>query len=493
MKASRILLGLLTAAALGILLFTGLTLAAEQEHFTVRQESLLGDASALEGLTLHQQARCMQRFLWDSDSPLDGKPWCDFHLDPDKGRQSPALFTRPVDLFGSVQEHVRSDYSFEWPEFGLNRIIEDMARTLAVGGELETEIDLRDYFDCYPLGLDIQLPGAMLPGYTESISPSDLEFYRSHSSYYAPLSDNALAVYTRFGEFFRIPIQRPFPVKIHITRNGKDSYDSSAVLPDPGAVYSSGTLSTFTSDQCFFTIEDHLDSYYTEDGEMVSGELIDTSLIPGGYGLYAFSYHREHSNDQPGVSVAITENFQTGVEYETLRNVCPLRPDTEVLSLTADEDHGQLRMITREAEGIYLTVLALDTDETVQRLLLSPEDVAVSDYSDFLAAENGFDLTLFSRNTDGCYLPVFTVTLPARDTEWYKNTAMAYNGEKLAVFSTGYPSGDYFITVADKTGILYHGTYGNSLHLPLYYDRWEEACEIESTTLSWDTEVSCGS
>ncbi len=492
MKASRILLGLCCALALAAVLFVTVSLQRERENYTVCREILQGDASALEGLTLHQNAHAMNHLLWELDFPLDGAPTCDFQL----GRPESEPYRFDYDqimLTTPIRQHTSQKYYFRNYACGVDRIVQDLAKTVPVGDELEITVDLRDHFDYYPLGLDINLPGAMLPSHVEYLDPAELAVFYGEYSDLFPLSPDAMAVCRKFGEFFRIPMERPFPVRIHILRESEKHYASSLEILDPTAVYEPQVTSVSTGDQCFFAINNRLNVVFATDENMVlpdSGEraerqYIDTSLIPGGYGLYSFSFHREHQNDQECVTVCMTPEFQTGIAYETLRNVYPLRAEVEVITLVADEAAHQLRMVTMEPDGLWLTVLNLATAEEVQRLFLDGEDAIVVDRSDFLVAKHKSRLSLFARDDDGLYHQQFTVQIPEVDGFESSGELFAYNGNQLAIYCNGWRSQD-LITVVDETGVLYQELMSNILKLPLSPLHWENRFISYDSTLIWD-------
>ncbi len=216
-----------------------------------------------------------------------------------------------------------------------------------------------------------------------------------------------------------------------------------------------------TASHCFFTF-----SCYTTDGE-----LLDTSNIPGGYGIYRFPRHTES-----GVHNLTADELQTVYSLDAER--------VRVEALYTSKDQGQLLLVTSEDGAYMLTVIDAVTLTELQKLRLIDTDIAsgwqpfrfrnLHVYEDFLVAvDDDNKFTLLTLNAEGDYEIQFEARFDSIEeiryifsSEWL---AMDYRDEKLAVGSFQYghyqPRNycSFYLAVYTKTGVAYAGHYQHSL------------------------------
>ena len=222
---------------------------------------------------------------------------------------------------------------------------------------------------------------------------------------------------------------------------------------------------------------------------------MDTSLIPGGYGIYCLPYSMDYSTDPDGMAVP---------DPEGLAMVYPLDPNAQLLDLTLSQDGERLLLQTKEEDRFVLTVIDLSTLDTLQRLEL---DWGEESWGYWLYPGDGFLVLLLSGDRifvldeleSGCYEQVFTTPYPDFDEFgidlWWSTstTVMDYDYEegRLAILwlledpDYYFNSCDLMLLVLDDGGTAYLGRYGSSLSVGALPDVYRSNCfPMDSDPLS---------
>jgi hypothetical protein len=300
-------------------------------------------------------------------------------------------------------------------------------------GQKATEtVYLKDYYDYYPMIVNI-----------ETGANTALKDGPTHQA---------------FSEYFRIPVEDRDTVTIKANKVQQDSASFNGMDS-----YMYGDYFTFvTSDAisesrriCFFQFK----NYYTN--AWGNKTYVDTSLIPGGWGIYAFTFDPDVLFD----SVNKGEGFLTG----DIQTVLPLEKETEVYALLLNGDESRLLIFTEETDGAYLTVLDTDTLRQTQRIRVGETGFCLVKTKEGLtvaATENAFSVLT---EENGVFTLQYTVNAPILpenekrriwgvDDMDYKDGRLAWAG--VVSDSTGESWRDrYYAAVFDKTGLLYDGEY----------------------------------
>ena len=332
-------------------------------------------------------------------------------------------------------------------------------------GELtNTYIRFADHCDYYPLTGTIDLPTG---GYYWNIY--------SQSSYFWGGQETAEA----FNAYFKIPVLPDDQLQIVVDkrrgntmesvnvtnwRKGEDWYDISTV----------GVCHENTA-------------YFTFNAITEKGNTVDTSLIPGGYGLYSFTFG---------------ENGK--VDTASLKTLRPLDPSFAPYEMKIDEEFGNLHYFTTKDNSIYLTVIDLDTMETLQEICIQSADEKSWQYYRLqdnciisIVEDNG--ITVWQKNAVGLYEYRFTSALQGENTAYnYYMAQFAFDGERLAVsnwiegryiveeniFSSS-PISGYSLEIYTEEGCVYSGRYTASLESK--DNRWyDQRCRLHDITLTWN-------
>ena len=254
---------------------------------------------------------------------------------------------------------------------------------------------------------------------------------------------------TVFSDFFRIPV---LPEEQIVITCDKTDYPSEVLSTEVDGGFPARTCSAFTDDAVYFSF----------DSVTGDGRYVDTSLIPGGYGIYRLPYTKEtFSGSSPSYTV----------HSEELSNCFSLDPTVRVCDLRLDSRQETLFLYTQENDENWLTLLRTDTMEILQRLCLSGSEMDASPWyqaDDFFVLSDGYTLLVFAENEAGCFEKQLETSLsPSEEPLFHlsSNATMAWDGRQLAITSYSPKEEDEWVTTAfvlavyDDSGLRYAGRY----------------------------------
>lgn len=402
-----------------------------------------GDRTAADGLTVVSRTEYDGHLFWDTVCTLDDGLAAKSDYAFSAARVSKKWKWR----FTGVNLNTASGWyssSWEFPETptGLERAYKELSDAVGPGEERTKEIVLSDYVDRYPVSVELDFPD--LRGYS---------FWPFTEGDPEPGTEYDAAA--RLEEYFRIPVLEGERREISIEKYS-DGTVGGAGISSVGDCFGMWTYSALTDDACYFTFDTHSSE----------GRVVDTSEIPGGYGIYRLPYE-EDRHDESGQKVC-------SVDVDGLEMVCPLDPEVELNGLTVNEKKDRLILRAVEDGEDVLTVIDLETFAVRQKLPLGESLYRLYDEGDFLVAWTGENLTVFSCTDGGDYALEFTcAAAPEGESLYDRYPAWDFDGEKLVladvlereVKSMGWTqeSCGFFVQVYDKTGLLYRGEYRSSL------------------------------
>ena len=196
---------------------------------------------------------------------------------------------------------------------------------------------------------------------------------------------------------------------------------------------------------------------------------MDTSLIPGGFGIYALPYS------------------QDDILLDSIAMVYPLDTKAQIVAMEVNSDDTALFLFTYEEDGYYFTEIELETMKSLQRLRINDPHILYGSMlhvaDDYFAVccidyQNVTGYRIFSRGADGKFQFDFLIPSPT-DTEreffnFYSEATFAYDGKRAALtgtaVSTSHWSSAFTVAVYDETGMLYCGEYntGQNCRLSSY-------------------------
>lgn len=460
MKKIYVIVAILLILSVGGVGWMGVNIYAQRDQVTIRENKVVGDSSVAEGLTITLRNKMAGHAFWETTYQVgdeeDTETKYSFSLvEKEEKREYKYL---GIELYNALTQEF--EFATRHDNQKLSEPQELYLKTLnemEAGEEKTLTLYLKDYSDYYSVRMLIDIPGTVW-------ADNDPETEVGENPY------DPWYVLNRFQEFFKIPVLESDCVEMTLKKAGNPSNGASAYTSggiSKRDVYSFETVSAYTENTCYFTISNRKEREVTlnQDVTYMDKEYIDTSQIPGGYGIYAFSYGRTEGE------------YHTGIDADSLKMVFPLEKKALVKYMMIRDDQSQMVLITEENNDAYVTVIDLETMQQVQKFLLE-ENLYDSHYYTEVIEEDDF-IVLLTRGVviviaeeKGVYGHAFTVedgqTL---DYVWnYHGRSMDFDGEKLALVGDSYgrtsyvsTTCDFYLAVYDKTGLIYYGVYENSL------------------------------
>ena len=302
---------------------------------------------------------------------------------------------------------------------------------------------LSDYMDYYPMVENVYPPGWDI-GYTGGYA-SFIGQNNGETEYFSSLK--AAKAIRALQDFFRIPV----------LAGDQWTMTDNVFYPEP--------VGTEHYVPDFINTNNDRNLFVTFCALAENGQPVDTSQIPGGYGIYILPY------------VSIEENGG-GLSYiqpEGLRLFSPLDTDIEVRKLGMSLDGKTLYVIFIRNGEYFARIIDAETAEVYtdvslgrdNRIYDSDFNESVFPFEEYVAVWNHSGrseddrLFVLGRKTDGQFGIVFETPF---NYEFYP-MALAFDGEKLATAYTDY----YTVQVAvfSEEGLLYHGSFEHSMWFEL--------------------------
>lgn len=477
---------LIAFLALVLVCGCGAALAAQAvsapcEDIAFQEYVFSGDQAAADGLTVQLKAGMQHKANWESTvqfSAQDYRTETSFRFLPAGQAEQPEMSYRGVEInFYHDAATTGSD-----DVFGFSTAYQSLLDTLSPGESGSRTIRFADYYDEYPFEFYIDLPGVRY----ETLA--DWEDASEDSDWPGECAQAAL------GRFFRIPVLQDEYVELGIDKNmdGTGSARSISSVRE-GDRFWMNTESVITDDACFFWFGNRTDN----------DRLIDTSRIPGGYGVYMLPYGPLDPDAEASAFYGGNEN-----EVYTDRLTCffPVDPETRIEHLGLTPDKTRLLLHTVENNMYYVTLIDCKTGAALQKLAISdfdPKDnyVNITETADFVCIQQTLGrICVLTQNTDGLYQLVLRSDYSPDDlySPVYATVrAMAFDGKRLAIVNNDETvlvnddnrtksylagttealitlDGAYFdncgftLTVFDQTGVAYSGAYVSSLESANY-------------------------
>lgn len=441
-----IALGLFSVCAIGAAVSEG------KDQVTLTPRHLYGDPAAAQGATVSMLVHLDEHLLWNITHPIGGETQADYSLslrEMDFDRNASYL---AVQLYGDFEYGLNTRTPVD-ELVGIELAYRELFDRTEPGTKGTAEVRLQDYYTYYPIRIDIDLPGTLWHG---------LDYENMDSEDYA----NEIAVWDAFREFFRIPIPEDLAaIEISVVKNVDGSIGGAGSHYDDKQ-YSLYAEAAYTSDTCYLAINNRY-------GE----EYVDTSLIPGGYGIYSFAYEnvRNEQNTQ-GNSTIFHPGYVTGVHAETLAMVYPLDEEIHVNAMHVTPDEERMLVLYEDRAGaVSLLIIDLATMKEIQTIPITEKVwVGLHQEEDFFVLFYNQLISVYSLCEDGSYTHVLTADQPAAVDGAFASinthAAMDFDGERV-IFADLLDEERYrsmqttniCVAVYSEAGLLYYGEYDNSL------------------------------
>ncbi len=399
---------------------------------------------------------------------------------------------------------VRSYFTEETPT-----ILQDLQRAFDAGEKTKAEIRMQDLLRYYRLELELtgQDNHVLDVWCRESDYNADTEEYKNFVS---TAGQESFALWESLNRFFRIPVLES---EKRVLAAKRDSID-----PIGGGAWLSYELDRAKNDLDYFSFETIACGtpeavYFTFDPHSYRGKLVDTSQIPGGYGLYRLPYDSTEKVFLP----------------EKLEMVYPLDPARDYVSVHSSPDGQKLLLTSRawqfgdtkessryeaaDPEPVTefdrerrLTAEVVDlasmTREKTLDVLQSRSEIQCRDEGDYLVFSDAVSKICVIAYQDGSYhktLDLADLAMASRPDEelpcYGYLKQMAYDGERLVLAGYSYvkadrvqeswdwsPQSDAELAVYDRRGLAYFGRLTDNLQdytEEQGFVQWAEALKIK--------------
>ena len=473
-----LLLSVLSVAAFCMI---GGTVSEEKANVTINENIIYGDKSYANGVTVFTRAHYDEHLFWNTTYTIGATPNIstdyEFHYSPhyEYGERSYQALTLDVDFKYGVDTRTPAEECV-----GLQKAYRELYDELKPGEQGKKSIYLQDYYTYYPVRIAIDLPGVLWQGN---------DYDRLGFDEYI----NERTVWDKFNEFFKIPIPEDLPpIEISVSRHTNDNNAGSGSSGHDRDYYFN-VQDVYTDDRVIFSIGN---MYDLKDGE--DPKYIDTSLIPGGYGLYSFKHKnvRNSSNTQ-GNNTTFYPYYETGIDADSLSMVFPLEQHQEVIYLTLSNDESKLLMFTKEHETTYLTVIDVATMNQLQKIeITDAKQFTFYEYENCIVLNGWEYISVIEKQEDGLCRLAFTVSRmkEVNDSNYQKGvaTTMSFHNEKLVIVDrTGdktYGSLEtcgFTVAIYNSTGLVYYGEYESSLSANANPHDYAFNCLPVKYTVNW--------
>ena len=496
MKKSFVLLISLLVLGSFVLCFAQASILKEKDQVQITENILYGDKSVVEGVSLELHNHYEDMLFWDTTYVIGKEPKVDTEY---------TMYQFPQDNFnhrwdGSIyfndnNQHINwTEETLKSPE-GLEVAYAELYESIGPSEEKEKTVFLKDYMDYYDFSVSFHSPrewGSEKEFFHFEIDEEHLEaelLYVEKTENHR-YSDELIEKYRNqkiwietFHEFFKIPVLENEVITINMRKNaagevsgyGMSSNGMGMATGDIGTPeYSQeGTYDSFQiGTMC--SVRDG-DVYFTFYTHTYNNEVVDTSLIPGGYGIYHFPYDEEEQEIYP----------------EQLQVVYPLDPNLDVMDLTRDARGENLLLFTMENAEAYMSVIDIESMTLVEKFNLSEfrDDAWGIDYyvleEDYMIVLTYGDVIVFSIDEDGNYKKQIEVSREPLNTIFLEDkynyevlqydTSYDWNGEQLVFANNmynvnGYMGTNFYVGMMDKNGLQYFAIYDTSLQSSASFD-----------------------
>lgn len=492
MKKSFVLLVALVILVSGTAYYAQNELLQEKDKVYFEENVIYGDKSVVDGVTVEINTRYDYNLFWNTQYEIGAEPKeeTEYSFYPWENYEGDYEYAGSIDFVIDRTDSFGYDYDKERDYYGLDAAVKELYDKTEPGAENSATVYLKDYADYYTYGLDVQLP--------HEIGEESSDYY--HYSYLwvselradiAELEETGanptelkklkkyLADIEAFQEFFKIPVLDTEVYNLVIAKDESGeviglgtshmhggSGTGEVDIPDAPDVagadsYSFRVFSAFDDGDCYMTFDPHTSN----------DNLVDISLIPGGYGIYHFTYDEKKAT----------------LNVDDLKMVYALDVNTQWDSMIMDESGENILLFTydnNEDGYYYLSVIDRETLTLVDTFKLGDTQYGLSywTYEDYLVICTD-ELMVFPLDENGRYFQAWSVDLETINAQIKHNDYENYidhwdsqfdwNGKTLLVAnSVAYEADgflvqrsrcDFFVAAVDETGLRYYAEYYSSL------------------------------
>ena len=479
MKLRRIAAALVIVS-LGAASFTFAAVRGQMTDCRITEKTIVGDVAAAAGLSASFGMGLQNQLYWrnvytygGADDGADVQETAFSRKNPfPADKKGPVPYVRLTGYMTSgnalddiltdpaegdpIRQELLAQVRQEFFTAGAAERVQEIKRALPADGETTQDLKLKDIFRYYPIEGD--LTGT-------SIWAASLD-----NAVYA--SEDSVKLGQDLNHFLRIPIPETESSGFEVIKYPEGSmnfnyYQGKENCSQQEDHFDFRSIACSTPDAVYFTFNTHTDD----------GDVVDTSLIPGGYGIYRLPYDREK------------EIFLS----EKLEMVYALDPKKQYTDIYASPDGAKLFLVSQAArlaavgvKEVQATAEIIDV-RTMQcdhrEEIVCSEDAALGyDAGDYLIFRGRSELCLYTYQ-DGSYkkelmLADVDFRKPALQNLFYDNRCRtAYDGKRLSILGEAdfdiedddntmwlwETAGTVEVAVLDASGLAYYGTLRSNM------------------------------
>ena len=461
----------------------------DQVHYT--ESVLYGDKSLVEGARVEANLSFDYQMFWKTIYEIGEKPEVktEYTFLPEKYYDMNRSYDGAISFEGDGIEIMSNDYKEDKEYYGMAQAMKELYDKTAPGTEESAVVFLKDYLDYYTFMLTVDMPTEEGQRVSDYYSPGfwsyeellkDIESLEKNGT--SEANKETLENLKRYlkdlnilRDFFKIPVLDTEAYTIRIRKDmdgeiigmGEGSYNGGSAtgeigIPDAPVAeeldgFNFSVSSVFSNGDCYFTFDPH--TYH--------GKLVDTSQIPGGYGIYHFTYDEKKGT----------------IDLSNLKMVYALDPNHYFEGMVIDESGDNILLITSDGKERTMSVIDRKNMTLEDTFALGDEEVYFSYwcYLDYIVT--GTDsIKVFELDENGRYTEALSVDKTAvEDVISKKGTssdflgwdcAFDWNGKTLLIaedimqmdeYGHHTYSADFYVAAVDETGLLYYAEYVSSL------------------------------
>lgn len=449
MKKSLIALLLALVLTLGGAVYTAAGVADGIDDVVYRQTTVAGDPAAAEGITIRHKVQYDNFLHWDNVLTLgEGQHSLetDFHYTGDRVYEVQTYSPNGVTMWKGTGADYDTDVPLEQHE-GFDYIMRKLYDDTAINETATVRMKLSEVYDYYPLGVEVDLMNHFF------FSDVWANRYEQDSSVEAWTYVN-----DGFQEFFRIPVSTEEEYELTIEKRSDGMASSFGITEESYEKdrYDMTSFAASTATETWFTFTTHT----------TKGNVVDTSLIPGGYGIYHLSATEVENPAAPCDGILVDE----------LECIYPMDPNLEVKALHLTGDGTRLMVCyADESRTLWVDVVSVSDGALLQTIELC---TVPGDFTIYVEADQQQGMVLYE--AEGRF-----ILLEETDTgvelklcvvgNRYENFPgqlfgmnFGWDGERLALVGgyggTWWWGADVALSVYTADGLQYAGFYAGTLN-----------------------------
>ena len=466
MRKATITMLLLLCLSIGGVCVAAAGVHAPHDQVMFTEQTFYGDKQAAEDLEVVVRSTYNEQLFWDTSysagTSADTQTQFVFSATP----EPPPVELNFLGLYMQKDVFSGDFFSDAEPKVGLAQAYQDLFDATAPGEERRAVIRLKEYMEYYPLDITLETPTGVARFYGMEETEED-EIYPNSS----------LDTMRQMAEYFKIPVLEDEFYEIGVEKAADGNLWGTSGGSADGDSFDFQVTTLFTDDACYFTFP--IRSW--------EGKIMDTSLLPDGYGIFRIEY-QPNRLDESGQEIC-------DFDIESLDMVYAIDPSVYLEEMFFSEDETQIYLMTQKDGVLQLTVIDVESMTTVQELDIIDFEEERGGIHKIHQKENywvlwltGGKLAVLDRTAEGQFVPRFCVPYDDPDIEEYSMSMYSevdWNGERLAVvdmfdiecfdeenqYYRSCRSCGFWLLVYDETGdMLYAGRYDSSL-TPAYQKR----------------------